>query len=146
MPILLGHDEDVSEWASRKLGGSFLLPHAAMGMLDKNGVLKGAFVLTFQNEHTAELTLYSEGVMTNGMWAAFFRWAFLHFGIYRLQIRTSRRNKPIKRSAPKFGFIFQGVDKGFWGPGEDALVFFMTPNSCRWLKQNDDSERSQRAA
>ena len=137
MPLLFGHDRDVAEWAEHKLDGRLVFPHAAIGMLDKSGTLRGAFLLSFHNANTAELTLYSEGVMTNDMWRGFFRWTFVGLGIHRLQIRTHRKHKAVKRAAPKYGFAFEGVARDFYGPGEDSLNFYMTPAMCRWIRTNN---------
>lgn len=136
MPLLFGHDAEVAEWVSRKMDGQVVFPHAAIGMLDKRGVLRGAFVFAFQNAHTAELTLYSEGVITNDMWRGAMTWVFDHVGVGRLQIRTSRKNKAVKKNAPKFGFKFEGVARDFWGPGDDALLYYMTPATCRWIGEH----------
>ena len=47
--------------------------------------------------------------------------------------RTTKANKAIKRAAPKFGFKFQGVERGYYGPSVDALAYSMTPDQCRWI-------------
>lgn len=153
MPLLFGHDETVARWVGERMEGVFVLPHVAIGMLDRNGTLRGGFVLTVHNATTAELTLYSEDVVTNGMVRGFFRWCFGTLGVHRLQLRTERTNKKAKRAAPKMGFKFEGVAREFYGPGEDALLFYMTPDNCRWIKthgklvQNaEGSEASGRAA
>ena len=134
MPLLFGHDETVAKWVGERMDGVFVLPHAAVGMLDSKGTLRGGFVLTVHNATTAELTLYSEDVVTNGMVRGFFRWCFGSLGVHRLQLRTERTNKKAKRAAPKMGFKFEGVAREFYGPGEDALLFYMTPDHCRWIK------------
>jgi len=146
MPLLFGHDREVAAWAENKLEGRLIFPHAAVGMLDRRGVLRGAFLLSFHNPHTAELTLYSEEVMTNDMVRGFFRWTFVGLGIHRLQIRTHRKHKAIKRAAPRFGFKFEGVQKHFYGPDQDALCYFMTPDICRWIKSDAHVERTSQAA
>ena len=137
MPLLFGHDQEVAAWAENKLEGRLVFPHAAVGMLDKRGVLRGAWLLAFHNAHTAELTLYSEGVVTNGMIGDLFRFTFDHLEVNRLQIRTTRQNKSVKRAAPKYGFRFEGVSRDFYGPGMDSLNFYMTPAMCRWIRTND---------
>ena len=146
MPLLFGHDQDVAAWAENKLEGRLVFPHAAVGMLDKRGVLRGAWLLSFHNAHTAELTLYSEGVVTNGMIGDLFRFTFDHLQVNRLQIRTTRKNKAIKRAAPKYGFRFEGVQKHFYGPNQDALCYFMTPDICRWIQSDDRAGRTVQAA
>lgn len=146
MPLLIGHDQDVAYWAEQKLEGRLIFPHVAVGMLDRRGVLRGAWLLSFYNAQTSELTLYSEGVVTNGMIGDCFRFTFGHLGVHRLQVRTHRKNKAVKRAAPKYGFRFEGVQRHFYGPGEDALCYFMTPDICRWLKKDDLTGRASKAA
>lgn len=134
MPLLFGHDETVARWVEARMDGEFVFPHAAIGMLDSKGVLRGGFVLAAHNATTAELTLYSEDVISNGMVRGFFRWCFITLGVHRLQLRTTRKNKAAKRAAPKMGFKFEGVARDFYGPGDDALLYYMTPDFCRWIK------------
>lgn len=145
MPLLFGHDADVADWVAGKMGGLVVFPHAAIGMLDHNGVLRGAFVFAFHNAHTAELTLYSENVITNDMWRGAMSWVFEDIGIGRLQIRTERKNKAVKRAAPKFGFRFEGVARDYFGPGDDALLYYMTPATCRWIGAHGPIQNTQAA-
>lgn len=136
MPLLFGHDQDVAAWAENKLEGRLVFPHAAVGMLDRRGVLRGAWLLSFYNPHTAELTLYSESVISNDMVRDCFRFTFETLNVNRLQIRTHRKHKTIKKAAPKYGFAFEGVSRDFYGPGMDSLNFYMTPAMCRWIRDN----------
>ena len=133
MPLLFGHDADVAAWVEQKMDGQIVFPHRAVGMLSSDGALKGAFLFTFHNACTAELTLYSEGVVTNGMWRDAMRFVF-GLGVHRLQIRTAKTNKAVKKAAQKFGFKFESIVREFWGPGCDAVLYFMTPSTCRWIK------------
>jgi hypothetical protein len=132
--LVFGRDAEVLEWVAVAhgvtIGGK---PGHAWGVVDGEG-LKGAFVVTREHDVTWELHLF--GVTSNDTWRALFHAVFGYLGCYRLQIRTSRRNKAIKRAAPKFGFQFEGSSRHFYGPGEDALCFYMTPETCRWLKED----------
>jgi RimJ/RimL family protein N-acetyltransferase len=133
--LVTGHDATVQTWVFDRFcvrtGGR---PCEAWGNVDNEGVLRGAFVLTHEHNHTMELHVYGE--TSNDTFRAMFRNVFLALGCYRLQIRTSRKNKVIRKAAPKFGFTFEGISRHFYGPGEDALCFYMTPEHCRWLGEN----------
>ncbi len=131
--LVFGHDEAIAKWVFEKMGGVSVFPHQCLGMTDKSGALKGAFLISFFNEHTADLTVYSEGVISNAHVREMFVHVFDGLGLTRLQIRTPRTNKAIKRAAPKYGFKFEGVQRSFWGPNEDALCFYMTREHCRWI-------------
>jgi RimJ/RimL family protein N-acetyltransferase len=82
--------------------------------------------------------LHLYGKTSNGAWRQFFRWVFEAQGVYRLVIRTNKRNREVKKAAPKFGFKFEGVERDYYGCGDDALRFYMTPPACRWLQHEDD--------
>jgi hypothetical protein len=145
VPLLFGHDAEVAQWVGSKMAGHFLQPHIAVGMLDSEGSLRGAFVLAYHTPTTAEMTVYSECVISNGMWKEFARYAFLGLGLYRMQIRTARSNKTVKKAAPKYGFKFEGVARDYFAPGDDALLFYMTPSTCRWIKNGQSIQVSEAA-
>lgn len=133
MKLVFGHDSTVNQWIERKYGVSVLqTPSVSIGVVDSDGVLRGAFVTTWRNSASAELHLY--GLTSNDTWKAYFRWVFSH--VHRLEVRTTKKNRAIKRAAPKFGFKFQGADAEFYGPNTHALVYYMTPQNCRWIKAN----------
>lgn len=134
MNLVAGHDETVFLWLERVHGVRPRHPSVALGTIDNEGVLRGAFVITAMNDTTAELHVY--GRTSNDTFKQMFRAVFGHLGVYRLEARVSKRNKITKRAAPKFGFTFSGSAKHFYGKGHDALVFFMTPETCRWIEKD----------
>ena len=133
MHILAGHDGVVSEWIGKKLGGLFIPPVIALGIIDQNGTLRGGFVIRPQNKDTCELSVYSEGVLTNGVMRTLFRIMFEGLSFTRCVINTPKNNKAIKRAAPKMGFKFECAARNFYGSDADGLQFSMTPDTCRWL-------------
>lgn len=135
MKLVAGQDKAVLDWLARRYGSHARFPCVTFGTIDDDGVLRGAFVLTMSNETTAELHIY--GRTSNDTFKQMFRAVFGYLGVYRLEVRVSKRNKVTKRAAPKFGFRFEGSAKDFYGPGEDALLFSMRPHECRWLREPD---------
>lgn len=132
MQLLLGHDDVVADWAAERLPLVMLNPHRALGVIDPAGVLRGALVLEQATESTVEVIVVSEErAITPGIAKAFFRLVF-GAGIWRLQARTGKGNKSVKRALPKMGFRFEGVARDYWGPGTDALLYSMTADQCRW--------------
>lgn len=131
MKLVTGHDATVNAWIAKRYGVTVLHhPSVLVGVIDSDGVLRGAFVTTWRNDTTAELHLF--GRTSNETWKAYFAWVFDL--VHRLEICTDKRNKTIKKAAPKFGFKFEGVGKDYYGPGRDALRFYMTPQHCRWIR------------
>lgn len=137
MKLVFGHDATVNDWLDRRYSVMPLTSAVTIGVIDNDGVLSGAFVTTWKSEATAELHLY--GKTSNDTWKGYFHWVFAN--TYRLEILTDKRNKAIKRAAPKFGFKFEGTSRDYYGPGRDALRFYMTPQHCRWIKADGKSIR-----
>jgi len=130
LKLVAGHSDTVNAWISNFYGADILhRPSESFGVIDDDGVLRGAMVTWFKTDATAELSVF--GRTSNDVWKAYFNWVFAH--IHRLEVRTSRSNKVVKKAAPKAGFMYQGPDRDYYGPGDDALVFYMTPDKCRWI-------------
>lgn len=129
MRLVFGHDDTVNDWISQRYGHYVAqTPSAVIGVIDSRGVLRGAFATTWRNDTTAELHLF--GKTSNDTWKEYFAWVFM--AASRLEISTEKSNRAIKKAAPKFGFKFEGVARSYYGPGRDALRFYMLPQHCRW--------------
>lgn len=132
MILAFGHDAIVARWVADTYGAYLhQTPSAAIGVIDNDGAIVGAFIVIWKCDTTAELSLF--GLTSNDTWKAFFGWLFGPGGVWRLEIRTAKANRQIKRAAVKFGFRFEGVDHAYYGPGRDAVVYMMTPDTCRWI-------------
>lgn len=106
-------------------------PRALLAVVDALDCIRGAYVITWHNDCAAELHVF--GTATPDTTKALFLYVFLDLQVHRLQIHTARHNKRIKRAAPKFGFKYECVARDYYGPGEDAIQFAMTPDHCRWI-------------
>lgn len=132
MNVVTGRGETVGQWLAQRYGVHVGQSSSEIvGLIDDAGVLRGAFVLTWRNDVTAELHVY--GKSSNDVWKWLFRALFERCS--RVEIRTRRDNRSIKRNAPKYGFKFEGVARSYYGPGKsnDALVYAMTADHCRWI-------------
>lgn len=132
MNLIDGHDAEICEWLAARFGMHVVrTPRNVLGVVDDQGFLHGAMVITWHHDTTAELSVF--GTVTPDTVKRMFQAVFVIWGAQRLEIRTSRKNKPIKRAAPKWGFKFEGVARNFYGRGEDALCYGMLPTECRWI-------------
>jgi RimJ/RimL family protein N-acetyltransferase len=122
------------DWLARSFGVHVLhQPRHLLGVLDDTGVLVGVFVVTWRCDTTAELHVY--GRISIDTVKAMFRTVFDGWNVYRLEIRTMRANRRVRRAAPKYGFRFESIAKSYYGPGNDAFCYAMTADKCRWLKE-----------
>lgn len=131
MNLVTGQDDIIIPWLAQTYGHAVVQsPRVVLGIADR-GVLRGAFVLIWHQYKTAELGVF--GTVSPSVAKDLFHLAFGPLGVHRLEVRTDKKNRTIKRAAPKFGFKFEGVARDYYGPGDAALVFAMTPDQCRWI-------------
>lgn len=132
------HEPAILDWLARVHGAEFFIsPRVVMGFIDDGGVLRGASVIELHNAATGELHVY--GRTSNDVAKVVFHVAFRHLGLSRIECRTRRDNLKVKRAAPKWGFRYEATARNFYGPGRinDAMVYSMTPEQCRWINGKD---------
>jgi hypothetical protein len=140
--LVFGHDKVVWDWAGKNFTDYFdhtqVMPTWAVGIINDQGVLRGALIGAEESPSTVEFTIYSEGAVTLPIARQFFTLVFDRY--WRLQVRTTKDNKSVKRNAPKWGFTFEGTAKDFWGPGRSALLYRMLKPDCRFIKMEHAHE------
>jgi RimJ/RimL family protein N-acetyltransferase len=127
MNLLFGHDETVAEWVGRVVGKPFHAPYTAIGIIDREGTLRGGFV--FNNHHDAasiELSL-AGNVASRSAWRGVLHYVFVQLGCKRLSIHTRKSNKAVRKQAPRLGFKFEGIARSLYGD-EDGLCYSLTAN------------------
>lgn len=144
MRLLAGHDETVIEWASRENGGLGRKPDIALGVINRNGVLKGALLLHKYNPWTWELEVH--GIVSNDVAKDFFDGVFNKAGVHRVEIRASIENMGTRKAAPKWGFVLDGRLRDYYGPYGDAYQWHMTKDACRWIKADGIETENASAA
>lgn len=135
MRILTGHDVTVWQWANRFFDGGLDKPDWAIGIIDHDGVLCGALIGDERTPSTAEVTICGNGAITAPIAKQFFAAFFARY--WRLEVRTTRDNRTIKRNAPKWGLKFEGTARDYFGEGRSALMFSMLKTECRWINRKD---------
>ena len=142
MNLVAGHDETVIAWLAQAFGVHVLqYPRATLGIVDRNGVLRGAFVITWRNDTSAEL--HGFGAISANTVRQMFKAVFGQYGVHRLEVRTPRKNKKIKKAAIKYGFRFESVARDDYGPGNDGFVYAMTAPECRFLREVQNGQHVQ---
>ena len=132
MKLIVGHEPTILEWLARTHGVHALqTPRLVFGVIDDSGVLRGAYILTWRNDTTAELHAY--GAVTNDAAKDLFHAAFVECGLFRLQLCVPRKSKSVRRGVLKMGFKYEGIAREYYGPGSDAFLYGMTAAECRWI-------------
>jgi RimJ/RimL family protein N-acetyltransferase len=129
--LLANQERKVIAWAEDWNGGIGRQPDMALGVVDDGGAIVGALLLHKYNPWTWELEVM--GLVSNDVAKVFFDGIFVRAGVKRLEVKTTRDNKKVRKAAPRWGFTWDGVRKGYYGPYGDALCWYMTPETCRWI-------------
>lgn len=140
--LVTGHDDTCLQWLHRRWPDIGRPPQMVWGLTDADGVLGGAIPLWQENAWTWEVGLYSEGVIRPRDVRWFFWLMFNRLQADRLQMKTQRANKKMRKLAPKLGWTFEGISKSYYGEHGDAICFGMTPATCRWIKTHEISAKA----
>lgn len=134
MKLSAANDAAALAWLQRNYGVTALqTPRVVLSIVDDQGQIRGVFVITWRNDTSAELHVY--GDLSNEVVKGMFRAVFGPLGLHRLEVRTPRRHKKIRKAAIKYGFQFEAVSRDYYGPGNDGFVYAMTADQCRWIKE-----------
>lgn len=107
----------------------------------RNGTLIGGVI--YQNFRKLQDGTYE----TNLSWAGergwltrlfirqMFAYPFIGLNCSRMCGIVSKSNKISRNIAERLGFKLEGVLKGGSGVGRDAVLYGMTRDSCRWIKE-----------
>lgn len=107
-------------------------PNVVFG-IEKNGVTVGAVAFHTFNGHDIEVTVAGRHCWSRGVWQTLTDYAFNQAGCARVTIHCRRSNVLTQRLAMKFGFVFEGIRRRFYG-SEDAAMFGLLRSECRWLR------------
>ena len=135
--LVYGHDDQIAEWVSIKLGGVYFENFKAIGVIENNELIAG---VVYNNYHEKPPMIEASIASINPKWAtksnlrAFFAYPFTQLNVNRLQAGCSRKSKKNKRFLARLGFQFEGYAREAYLNGIDAAVFSMLKNECKWIK------------
>ena len=125
MILLFNHDQTVADWASKKWGKSIPPWYYAVGVLNKEGILRGAATFHNFNGSNVEICYYGPSTLSKNVIVGLNDFIFNHLKVNRLTISVPRKNKKLIHSVTRMGFKVEGVLKHFYGPynRDDAIIF-----------------------
>lgn len=135
---------DLVCYLARKIGSDPLrlvgpTPFEITAIANRSGEVVGAVYYTNFRGNSIEMGWAGEkGWLTRGNLAAMFGYPFLQLGVQRVWGLVHRHNKPSRALAEKLGCRVVGVADGEYGPGQDAIIYSMTRDACRWIKEKAD--------
>ncbi len=151
--ILLGADALVGEMVKSRIPhmrGQASGPYAALGVV-RRGKLVGGVVYHCYRGFDVQIS----GAFDRVGWAlpgtlrALCAYPFLELKVQRVSVLTGRKNKEARKLLCDLGFRFVGVAKRGLDGVEDAFIFEILKENCKWLKDRTNgiiSSKSSAAA
>lgn len=139
--ILMHADEAVAEWVRRQVphlkNDEWASGFHALGVV-RNGKFVGGVVYheyrTFDIHLTAAFDRKSNWALP-GTLRALATYPFETLGCVRLTAMAGRKNKRARKALEKIGFTFVGVAKRGLDGFEDAMLYELLKENCRWLHE-----------
>lgn len=131
------HGEEVALWAGAQLGVTFQEPYTAFGFADDRGFRGASIFNDYYRGGNVEWTYVGPQSFTRSSLRFMCRFAFDELEAARVTAKTRRGNVIARRMLPRGGFLFEGVQKRYFGPSkaDDALVYVLWPEQAqRWIK------------
>lgn len=104
--------------------------------LDNDGNILGGVLFSQFTRNNCEVTCASTSArfLNRNFMDVFFHYAFITAGKARINAIVDVDNEKSKTLCRKIGFVEEGVLKRWYGD-KDAVIFRMTREECRWIKE-----------
>jgi hypothetical protein len=110
------------------------MPYEVVAVV-RNGRGMGAVLYTNYRGTSIEMAWAGElGWITRGDLRAIFAYPFIQLGVLRAQGVVKRSNNASRHFAARIGCREAGVLENEYGPGQDGILYTITPARCRWIK------------
>jgi RimJ/RimL family protein N-acetyltransferase len=151
--ILYKADEMVAKFVAERIphmsGESFgerhlvtgILPYASIGVIRKANLVGGVVFSKFTQCQGKMIDVEMSAAFDASDWCrpstlrAMFSFPFVFFNCIRMTTITGRKNKPARRIDEGLGFKLEGVLRKRFNGREDAMVYGMLREECKWLRK-----------
>jgi hypothetical protein len=130
--VLLYADDYVAGWMAEQMGESITPPYTAFGVLSAHGQLSAAVLFNGLHEGNVEVSLYAPRHVSRSLLRVAAAYAFETQGCHRITARTRASSLAVRKFIEKVGFREEGVLRGYYRDGDDAILFGMLRTECRW--------------
>jgi hypothetical protein len=118
LTVIHGRDAIVGAWLFEVTKTHPMRFDMAVGIVDRDRRLVGAFMFTGFNGSEAEVHFYGPGTLTRGVWREMMRIAVVILRLNRLIIRT--RKPSMSRGIAKLGAVWEGTQRRVYGPSDSV--------------------------
>jgi RimJ/RimL family protein N-acetyltransferase len=147
--LLIGADEAVSEIVRQRIPHLRELgfgPHTAFGIVHKADFVGGVVFNNYRG-FDVHFTVVMEKAAPVGRDTirALFEYAFGQLGVKRITSITGRKNKKARKALATLGFREIGVAHRGLDGFEDAFIYEMLKENCKWLRTNEQPRKAVHA-
>lgn len=135
--LVTDQTEQVAQWVCDRIEGMTLgdSPYWAMGLLDRRGYLVAGTV--YSNFTQRDVHIHHAQLTPRSMSARYlgetFRYPFHQLKVRRCTVIVAASNAASLRFVRNLGFVQEGRIRSFFETGDDAFIFGMLREECRWL-------------
>lgn len=132
-------DDRLAEWIAHRIPGmnaDNLKRHAATVGIVSRGELIAAMACGGRERGNVEITFAADSPKwaTRATIAKLMHWPFVQLNCHRVTTRIARSNHRAIRFNEGIGFKQEGVIRGGWGPGEDAILLgLLRDEAPEWM-------------
>ena len=142
----------VCAWVSERLSGfnsNDFKPCSTLGIMRDGQLVAGLIFNNFRKKsRDIHLTIAADtpAWISRGSLRVIFNYIFVQLGCIRTTIIIAKSNKRARKLALGLGYQYEGkMRKGFDGL-EDAVIYGMLHNECRWLGEMKTTQVNSRSA
>ena len=140
---VLGADEQVIPWVERHLD----LPEGhfkgamAIGIALDGHPIAGVIYQYHKHWQTGLVTVEQSIATISPRWCtrpilfSIFNYPFTHLKAQRLQVACRKSNTKARNLVERLGFKMEGVARRGWDGKQNAVVYSMLPDECRWIRK-----------
>lgn len=135
MKLLVGWDAAVARWVGDQVGIEDFGASVAIGILRDDDLIAGAVFNNYRHPNI-EITFASTTPRwcARGIMAGIFAYPFNQVGCARLTAVTESKNQLARAFLRRLGFQQEGVMRRGFRNGDDAVIYGMLREECRWLE------------
>lgn len=128
-----GFDKEAREWCAAK-GYTFTPPFVSF-IAVQDGEIKGVAIFNNYEESNIELSIIVDTpkACNRPILRAIFSYPFEQLGLNRVTVRTRAKSKATRKLIRRLGFTPEGRSRRFFKDNDDAMIYGMVREQCRWL-------------
>ncbi len=133
LDLLLGYDDEVSQWVANQLGITRFVEYSAIGVISNNTILAGIVFYNYRHPNIeASIASINPRWCSRKILKLVFDYPFNQLGCTRVTVHVDSNNKIVQKFDERLGFVHEGTMRKAHGD-TDAEIYGMLKSECRWI-------------